>query len=97
MSWYSEQKHWKDTLTVDLYHLSPNKISVFQPLSKFNTQPGLFFSPSYKSAINDWYSYVSNHRHRNHSQNTLFEELWNRQQELESKAAESTIGINCVC
>ena len=54
--------------SVVLYHASPDKLSQLMPRSKFlkSGKTGLFLSPSYKSVISDWASYVMGKKHNQH-------------------------------
>lgn len=62
-----------DKSTVIVYHVSPEKLSALQPLSKFGPYTGAYVSPSYRSIIEDWIGVVMN-RKKDH---TELERLWN--------------------
>jgi hypothetical protein len=55
-----------------LYHVSPERLTQFSPRSKMNGQAGIFLSPTYRSAIEDWGPYVANKKSKNHP----FEDAW---------------------
>lgn len=81
MNWYKKAKlekhsgktHRDDKSNVILWHVSPKRLSSLRPLSKFRNSTGLFFSPSYRSIINDWSSYVMGKKH-----DPKIKEQWNK-------------------
>lgn len=68
MDWYRRSsKTYRDQGRgfITLWHISPDRISVFQGRSSFIGMSGLFFSQSYKSLIADWAQYVSGRKQKN--------------------------------
>lgn len=84
-------KTWKDKLkakAVTLYHVSPDRLSALLPRSKFlkTGRTGVFLSPSYKSLILDWASYVKNKKQRFHSQGyTAIDRIHDKMDELKKQ------------
>jgi len=80
MTWYNRSK--KDTRDVTVYHASPEKITRFRPLSTLYGSKGLYFSPSYKSAIQDWAYYVKSGKPKTHPLYINREELMKKRDQL---------------
>lgn len=81
-------KSWKDKIknqSVTLYHISPNKLNILMPRSKLlrTGRIGLFLSPSYKSTIQDWASYVRGKKHKKHPLQSTRGALWDELDKLE--------------
>ena len=60
---------------MSLWHVSPDRLSRLSPRSSFRGNPGLYLSPSYKSAIRDWAPYVKGKKHKSHQLDIQFKTL----------------------
>lgn len=97
MNWYDKnlKKHWKDypknpkdldrSQIVDLWHISPEKIVVPSALSTFRGVAGIYFSPSYRSAIKDWSTWVANKKFKVDSLSIQKEKLWDKMMIIEER------------
>lgn len=69
--WYKNyKKHGKH-----LYHASPQRLTRLMPRSNFFGVMGIYVSPTYKSVIEDWSTYVMGKKHKNHPMNKQIAEL----------------------
>jgi hypothetical protein len=105
-NWYDQnlKKHWKDypkgpkdlnrSQIVDLWHISPEKIVVPSALSTFRGVNGIYFSPSYKSAIKDWSTWVANKKYRTNSLSVQKEKLWDELMKMEEEMEKDWVAKN---
>jgi len=67
MNWFQKiswrGKHQKDKKNIYLWHISPDRHNVLKPRSRMGKEDysytGLYFTPSFKSLLQDWMSYIS--------------------------------------
>jgi len=88
MGWYNRSK--KDTRDIIVYHASPERISRFRGLSTLKGVKGLYFSPSYKSAIQDWANVVRSHKQRTHPLYQRRERILKELDEFDDKIIRTT-------
>jgi hypothetical protein len=74
-----------DHSNIILYHVSPNRLSNISALSKISGISGAYFSPSYKSIINDWMPYVKSKKHKNHQLEKDWHATWDKIHDLDYK------------
>ena len=89
MNWYKEAKHDSKTRrhdkgSIPLWHVSPDRLSRLSPRSSFRGQPGLYLSPSYKSAIRDWAPYVKGKKNKSHQLDIQFRALLDEFYDIDS-------------
>jgi len=70
---------------IKIYHVSQERLGAFSGKSKMNGKSGVFFSPSYKSLIEDWMPYVKNKKQRQHPLQIQWSKTWDTISDLENK------------
>lgn len=81
----SSKKHWKDVKSVTLWHISQENLTHLAPRSVFKGQPGLYFSESFRSLIDDWAPYVASKKYHKHSLDINWRKTWDQIDEIISK------------
>lgn len=63
-NWWNRSK--SDSRGMTAYHISPERLGRFRPKSTLKGVKGIYFSPTYKSLIEDWTPYVLSHKYKKH-------------------------------
>jgi len=79
---------WKNGVKwVQLWHVSPTRLSCLKARSTFWGASGLYVSPSYGSLIHDWCSVVLNRKGGKHPFKALYDTAYNRYWALHDREA----------
>jgi len=86
--WSRRKKHWKDVKSINIWHASPERLSILRPRSHFAKMGGLFFSPSYRSLVWDWAPFVLGKKDKTHPLEQRWDELWDEYNHLSRETPE---------